>query len=133
MIFVHFFERKYPSRWINCYRHCIRYGWYLSFHGGVPLSDIMAEDHWRSFLFKAHRIFTKYVQNGADSEINISYHCRAALSRYFETKMERHPSSSRILDADSNSNGNLMEKGGRGRNGSMENERSSGHQQLATQ
>ena len=87
-----YFTAKYPLKTVECHSHRIRFGWFLSFHRGVPLSDILTEDHWRSFLFKAHRIFTKYVENGADSEINISYHCRAALTKYFHSnhsKMER--------------------------------------------
>eukprot|EP01083_Nonionella_stella_P258272 883017_1 len=76
-------ELEHHSRMVHAYEYSIKYGWNLRLYETIPLTEILTEDHWRSFYSKAHKLYKKYIEPGSDSEINISYQCRNCVTKYF--------------------------------------------------
>ena len=79
-------ELEYEKWRIHLIRYKICYGWQLKLSDGIPLSEILTDDHWQSFHRKAGKLCKKYIEQGAESEVNLSYNTRCVITNYFNSK-----------------------------------------------
>merc|ERR1719410_3324969 len=71
-------------KFIHSHRHSIRFGWYLPLNQHIPLTDIVSDEH--GCKRRALRLYQKYVAQGSEFEINISYNCRNLIAKYFNNR-----------------------------------------------
>ena len=77
-------EWKNHHKFIHVHKHNIPFGWYLEMCHDIPLTDIVSDEH--NIKRRAFKLYQKYIAQGSEFEINLSYNCRALITKYFNDK-----------------------------------------------